>query len=170
MRKCSILLPCLFGLLGTAVAVEAAAMRPSALYDGGRQEPPAAAESRSGETGGALLRMEESFHDFGTVERRGGDLVHEFRFVNAGDAPLVIVRAVTSCSCLKASFPRRPVPAGGEGTIRIVYEPHKSESGTFHKVVHLYSNSADGRHIVAVQGCALDDDGRQPKRQTDTDL
>ena len=29
-------------------------------------------------------------HNFGDVPRKGGDLVKEFRFVNKGDAPLVI--------------------------------------------------------------------------------
>lgn len=113
---------------------------------------------------GALLRVEKPFHDFGTVARDGGDLVHVFRFVNEGDTPLVVVRVVTSCSCLKAFFPKRPIPAGGEGAIRIVYEPHKSEPGTFHKVVHIYSNSADGRHIVTVQGCAPEEERPNDER------
>ena len=72
-----------------------------------------------------------------------GDLVREFTFTNDGTAPLVVTRVITSCSCLKASFPKRPVPPGGQGVIRITYEPHKSEPGVFNKVIQVYSNSVD---------------------------
>ena len=49
---------------------------------------------------GAHLKFESSFHNFGSVPRRGGDLVWEFEYTNDGSAPLVIVRAQTTCSCL----------------------------------------------------------------------
>ena len=97
---------------------------------------------------GAHLRLENATYNFGDVSRKGGDLVREFRFVNDGTAPLVLVRVITSCSCLKASFPKRPVPPGGQGVIRITYEPHKSEPGVFNKVIQVYSNSVDGRDVI----------------------
>ena len=106
---------------------------------------------------GAHLRLAEVSWNFGDVPRRGGDLVHEFRFVNDGTAPLVLVRVVTSCSCIKASFPKRPVAPADSGVIRIVYEPHKSEPGAFNKVIQIYSNSVDGRDILTVQGNSIDD-------------
>ena len=92
--------------------------------------------------------MEVAGHDFGDVPRKGGDLVREFTFTNDGTAPLVVTRVITSCSCLKASFPKRPVPPGGQGVIRITYEPHKSEPGAFNKVIQVYSNSVDGRDVI----------------------
>ena len=112
---------------------------------------------------GAHLRLEETSWDFGDVPRRGGDLVHEFRFVNDGTTPLVILRVVTSCSCLKASFSKRPVAPADSGVIRIVYEPHKSEPGTFNKVIQIYSNSVDGRDILTVQGNSIDGEPRKVK-------
>ena len=105
---------------------------------------------------GALLRMDSATCDFGNVPRKGGDLVKDFTFANDGTVPLVITRVVTSCSCLRASFPKRPVPPGGEAAVRIVYEPHKSDPGVFHKVIQIYSNSVDGRHVITVQGCSVD--------------
>ena len=114
----------------------------------------AAAEARKPE--GAHLALEHPTHDFGDVPRKGGDLVHEFRFTNDGTAPLVILRAMTSCSCLKTSYPKRPVAPGDSGVIRVVYEPHKSEPGVFNKVIQIYSNSADGRDIITVQGNSID--------------
>lgn len=104
-------------------------------------------------------------HDFGDVPRKGGDLVREFTFTNDGTAPLVVTRVITSCSCLKASFPKRPVPPGGQGVIRITYEPHKSEPGVFNKVIQVYSNSVDGRDVITVQGNSID----TPPRKIKTD-
>ena len=138
-------------------------------------------------------RMEVAGHDFGDVPRKGGDLVREFTFTNDGTAPLVVTRVITSCSCLKASFPKRPVPPGGQGVIRITlkylqpgkekvisglrrvpadsgviritYEPHKSEPGVFNKVIQVYSNSVDGRDVITVQGNSID----TPPRKIKTD-
>ena len=108
------------------------------------------------ESGGAAIRLHEVHHNFGDVARRGGDLVYELHYTNEGDQPLVLTRVVTSCSCLKAHFQHRPLKAGDEGVIRIVYEPQKSEPGAFSKEIQIYSNSASGRVIFTVQGNALD--------------
>lgn len=105
---------------------------------------------------GAHLRLENATYNFGDVSRKGGDLVREFRFVNDGTAPLVLVRVITSCSCLKASFSKRPVEPADSGVIRIIYEPHKSEPGAFNKVIQVYSNSVDGRDVITVQGNSID--------------
>lgn len=106
--------------------------------------------------GDACLKLHETSHDFGDVMRRGGDLIYDFYFTNNGTAPLVLTRVVTSCSCLKAHFQRRPIAAGEQGMIRIVYEPQKSEPGVFNKVIQIYSNSRDGREVITVQGNSLD--------------
>lgn len=98
--------------------------------------------------------------------RKGGDLVREFRFVNDGTAPLVLVRVITSCSCLKASFSKRPVEPADSGVIRIIYEPHKSEPGAFNKVIQVYSNSVDGRDVITVQGNSIEG---QPRGKVKTE-
>lgn len=114
---------------------------------------------------GAHLHMEVASHDFGDVPRKGGDLECEFTFTNDGTVPLVVTRVITSCSCLKASYSKRPVPPGEQGVIRITYEPHKSEPGVFNKVIQVYSNSVDGRDVITVQGNSID----APPRKIKTD-
>lgn len=114
---------------------------------------PSAAQSEEG----AHLRMESATHDFGEVPRKGGDLVREFTFTNDGTAPLVLMRVVTSCSCLKASYSKRPVAPGASGVIRITYEPHKSEPGAFNKVIQIFSNSTGGRELITVQGHSIEE-------------
>ncbi|MEG1405985.1 MAG: DUF1573 domain-containing protein [Alistipes sp.] len=115
-----------------------------------------AAKSARKEGDGAQLQIENATYNFGDVARFGGNLVHDFKFTNTGTNPLVITRVITSCSCLKAIFPKRPVAVGGAGTISVTYEPHKGEPGTFHKVIQIYSNSADGKRVITVQGNSLD--------------
>ena len=115
---------------------------------------------------GAHLRLENAAYNFGDVPRKGGDLVREFRFVNDGTAPLVLVRVITSCSCLKASFSKRPVEPADSGVIRITYEPHKSEPGAFNKVIQVYSNSVDGRDVITVQGNSIEG---QPRGKVKTE-
>ena len=111
---------------------------------------------------GAHLKMDDPTHDFGDVPRKGGDVTHDFRFRNEGTEPLVVLRVITSCSCVKASFPKRPVAPGGEGVIRITYQPHKSEPGTFHKVIRIQSNAEAGDDLLVVQGCAIE---QQPRTE-----
>lgn len=106
---------------------------------------------------GAVLHFAKSAHDFGDVPRKGGDLVYDFAFTNEGDAPLVLMRVITSCSCLKATFSKKPVAPGESGVVRIVYEPHKAEPGAFNKVIQICSNAASGRDLVTVQGNSIDE-------------
>ncbi len=119
------------------------------------QGPTSEASSRTSEKGARLV-LPVNTCNFGNVPRKGGNLEKEFVFRNEGTAPLVIVRVLTSCSCFKATFPKRPVAPGGEGVIRIVYEPLKSEPGTFNKVLQIYSNSVTGRELLTVQGNSVE--------------
>lgn len=122
------------------------------LFSGRAQTP---CERPDGKQGARLV-LPVAAHNFGDVARKGGSLVQDFVFRNEGSAPLVIVRVLTSCSCFKASFPKRPVPPGGEGVISVTYEPLKSEPGTFSKVLQIYSNSVTGREVITVQGNSIE--------------
>lgn len=107
-------------------------------------------------TAGAHLHLQTTNHDFGDVPRKGGDLVYDFVFTNDGTVPLVVTRVLSTCSCLKTSFSKRPVPPGGKGMITIIYEPHKSDPGVFNKVIQIFSNSTPARNLVTVQGNSID--------------
>ena len=105
---------------------------------------------------GAQMTFVTNSYDFGDIARKGGDVECTFEFVNDGDTPLVITRVVTSCSCTKAEYSKKPIPAGATSTIKIIYEPHKKEPGVFHKVIQIFTNTADKRKIVTVKGNSLD--------------
>lgn len=95
-------------------------------------------------------------HNFGDVPRKGGDLIKEFRFVNKGDAPLVIKKITKSCSCMSVVYSRKPVMPGESAVIKIKYEPHKVEPGIFHKAIQIYSNESTEVRLITIQGNSVD--------------
>ncbi len=103
-------------------------------------------------TTGAGLEFESVLCDFGDVPNSSRDLEYEFKFTNTGDSPLVILNVITSCSCLKAHFSRKPVAAGANGRLRIVFEPRKMPAGVFRRVLQIRSNSSAGVSQVVVRG------------------
>ena len=113
-------------------------------------------ESASFVQGGAHLHFYETTHDFGDIPRKGGNLVREFEFVNDGTEPLVLLRVLTSCTCTKASFSKRPVAPGERGVVKVIYEPHKKEPGAFSKVIQIFSTSIEGRNVLTVRGNSID--------------
>ncbi len=100
-----------------------------------------------------VVSIDRTKHDFGQIRRRG-DVVTDFVLTNRGTQPLVVVQVVTSCSCLKAEYSRRPVAPGAQTTVRLRYEPHKADPGTFYKVVKIYTNA--GRLLVTLQGNSIE--------------
>lgn len=101
---------------------------------------------------GAKLVFSEKEHDFGEIDRKGEDKKYVFHFENKGTEPLVILSAMTSCSCLKTTFSRKPIAPGGKGTITLQLEARKVEKGVFHRVVQIHSNSASGTEMITIKG------------------
>jgi len=101
-----------------------------------------------------VVSLDRTAHDFGDIRRRGGDVTADFVVTNRGAQPLVVVQVVTSCSCLKADYSRRPIAPGAQSTIRLRYEPHKADPGTFYKIVKIYTNA--GRLLVTLQGNSIE--------------
>lgn len=102
--------------------------------------------------GAHLKLITESKHDYGEVKRTGGDLVRSFEFINDGSSPLVITRTITGCSCVKVDYPHKPIAAGGKGTIKVTYEIHKKEEGSFSKIIQIYSNATPSRTTINILG------------------
>lgn len=110
---------------------------------------------------GPKMTFDSATHNFGDVERKGGDLVKEFRFVNNGDEPLVIKKITKSCSCTTVNYSRKPVMPGQSGVITIKYEPHKVEEGVFNRVIQIYTNASNKARILAIQGNSIEKSKRK---------
>lgn len=79
-------------------------------------------------------------HNFGQI-KEGEIAKHAFHFKNTGKAPLLISQAVASCGCTVPSFPKEPIPPGGEGDIVIEFNS-AHRKGHQQKNVLIYSNAS----------------------------
>lgn len=71
-----------------------------------------------------------------------------YRFVNSGNAPLVIENVVVSCGCTVAEKPAEPIAPGKEGVIKAVFDSH-GRAGTQHKSLTVYANTEIPMHPLA---------------------
>jgi hypothetical protein len=78
-------------------------------------------------------------HVFGEI-KEGTIAKHAFHFKNTGTAPLLISQAVASCGCTVPSFPKQPIPPGGEGDITVEFNSDHRK-GHQQKNVLIYSNA-----------------------------
>jgi hypothetical protein len=103
----------------------------SALHAQGDPAAPAGAKS--------TIKFEEETHDFGDL-MQGGDASWVFKFTNEGTEDLVISNAKGSCGCTVPKWSSDPVPPGGEGEIKVVYDSNRI--GGISKSVSVTTNSA----------------------------
>lgn len=99
------------------------------------------------------LQFDKTTHDFGTILRERHKYNCVFKVENIGTEPLVIFKVLTSCSCLKAHYSRRPIMPGESIYIRVTIEAEKVQEGIFHRVIEIYSNA--GKSLLSVQGTSV---------------
>lgn len=88
-----------------------------------------------------VISFEDTKHDFGTIT--DGEVVkHAYKFKNTGSNPLLISNAVASCGCTVPSYPKQPIPPGGEGEIIVEFNS-KNRVGQQKKNVLIYSNGQE---------------------------
>lgn len=81
----------------------------------------------------------EEEHDFGTINE--GDIVeHVFKFKNTGEDDLIIQTATGSCGCTVPSYPKEPIPVGGEGEIHVKFNS-KGKPNLQNKTVTITANT-----------------------------
>lgn len=111
---------------------------------------PAFGQEAEGKKGPQMTFTGSMTHDFGEFVHGGESRSHTFEFVNDGTAPLVVVKASSSCRCITVKIPRRPIAPNGKGEIVVTYDP--KDEGVFNKGVHLQSNIKGGTLTLFVKG------------------
>ncbi|MCD6062561.1 MAG: hypothetical protein K0R82_472 [Flavipsychrobacter sp.] len=87
------------------------------------------------------ISFDDTKHSFGTIT--DGEVVkHAYKFKNTGEHPLLISNAVASCGCTVPSYPKEPIPPGGEGEILVEFNS-KNRVGHQQKNVLIYSNAQE---------------------------
>jgi len=98
---------------------------------------------------GATIDFQTRIHDFGQISENDKTASFDFIFVNTGNAPLVIHKAVASCGCTTPVYPKEPIAPGATASIKVTYNT-VGRPGAFHKTITVYSNDADAPNIVLV--------------------
>jgi hypothetical protein len=97
------------------------------------------------------VQFQETRHDFGTMKEDGGRKTFDFVFRNAGDSVLLITRAVPSCGCTTPEWTREPIPPGGTGYVKAIFDP-KNMPGPFRKTLSIHSNSKPTPIVLILEG------------------
>ncbi|GAB1359452.1 DUF1573 domain-containing protein [Porphyromonadaceae bacterium] len=97
------------------------------------------------------ITFTETVHDFGTFPESAKEVAHEFIFTNTGTSPLIINRVTASCGCTTPTWTREPIPAGGRGYIKVIYNA-VGRPGAFDKSITVISNSRKGAVTLKIKG------------------
>ena len=100
----------------------------------------------------ALIRFETSSHNFGKIPKEK-PVTYEFSFTNPGTKPLIIEDATAECGCTKPEFPKRPVMAGGKGTITVTYDA--KEPGAFTKKITVKLVNVTETKVLTISGVVI---------------
>lgn len=99
------------------------------------------------------FEFEEEVYEFGEVSQ-GEKVEKTFTFRNIGGAPLIISDAKGSCGCTVPQYPRDPIPPGGEGIIKVIFDSN-GKKGKVHNTVTLVANTVPNKKVLAIKGNVL---------------
>lgn len=102
----------------------------------------------------SAISFDKKEYNFGDVKREKRDYTCTFILENKGVQPLVLLSVNTSCSCLKASYMRRPLKTGQSSVITMTLEAAKMDLGLFHRVVEVQTNQ--GVAYITVRGNSVE--------------
>ncbi|RME37038.1 MAG: DUF1573 domain-containing protein [Deltaproteobacteria bacterium] len=110
------------------------------------------------------IAFEETEYDFGSI-KSGEKVRHAFKFKNTGSEPLIISNAKGSCGCTVPSWPREPIPPGGEGEIMVEFNS-KGKRGKQNKKVTLTANTEPPQSFLYIKGEVIPDQTQQQQKTT----
>ena len=92
----------------------------------------------------------EELYDFGNITE-GDKAEHVFTFKNVGEAPLIISSATATCGCTVPEWPKEPIPVGGSGEIKVVFNS-ANKSGIQAKTVTITANTYPKKSQLRIRG------------------
>lgn len=96
------------------------------------------------------IQYDQPVFDFGTIDE--GEIVkHAYKFKNTGSEPLVISNAKGSCGYTVPTWPKEPVPPGGEAVINVEFNS-KGKPGPQSKRVTVTANTTPTETFYRDQG------------------
>lgn len=89
-------------------------------------------------------------HDFGRLIQ-GEKVVHVFRFVNSGNADLIVSSVSASCGCTASKYTKTPLKPGEEGTIEVTFDSG-GQRGIQSKTITVISNGQPQSTVLRIKG------------------
>lgn len=96
---------------------------------------------------GPRLRFDGTLHDFGDLRDDQDKVSHDWVFHNDGDEPLQILGTRPSCGCTASIVSEASVPPGGQGVLRVTFDP-AGQHGSVRKTLAVNSNDPTDPHVL----------------------
>ena len=96
------------------------------------------------------ISFDESEHNFGNIEEKGGKVSHKFMFTNNVKNPLRILSVKPSCGCTTPDWTKDEIKPGNQGYIIAEYNP-KGRPGVFRKSLSIVTND-NQRALIFIKG------------------
>jgi len=112
----------------------------------------------------AEINFETDVIDYGELAH-GADGTREFKFTNTGNAPLIIIKAYSTCGCTVPTPPKDPIMPGKSGVIKVKYNT-KLPGGPIRKTITVYTNASKEPYTLKIKGILLPEKGALEKEQS----
>ena len=99
----------------------------------------------------ANMSFKISQFDFGKIQESKGPVEVVFEFTNTGNEPIIIEKVEASCGCTTPTWSKAPVPRGGKGSIKAVFDP-AGRPNSFDKTITVTSNSKNSPYVLRITG------------------
>lgn len=110
-------------------------------------------EEKSKDKNAPEITFHEKEYNFGEIVQ-GENVEHEFTFQNSGIKPLFFTNAITTCGCITAELPRKPVTKGKTGSIKVIFNSTE-KIGPQNKVIIIESNAVNPEERIVLKGKVL---------------
>lgn len=110
---------------------------------------PKSASGKADNKGVPKLVFEKDTHDFGKVIE-GEIITYSFKFVNNGDADLLITNCKTSCGCTVPEFTKDAIAPGAKGTIKVKFDSN-NRKGFQNKTITVISNTHPNTKVLRIK-------------------
>lgn len=100
---------------------------------------------------GAVLKFENTHHDFGKIKEDDGPVTYVFNFTNTGTKNLILTHVQPACGCTASKWTKDSVAPGKQGFVSATYDVNH-RPGAFSKSITVYSNSNPSISLLTFSG------------------
>ena len=95
--------------------------------------------------------VNETVHDFGTIQEKDGKATAVFTFTNNTDKPIVISNVKPSCGCTTPEWTKEPIAPGKQGQVKAIYDA-TGRPGPFDKSIAVETTGDPTSFSLRIKG------------------